>query len=132
MATQAGDGKVYRLEEVKKHNSPQSAWISIHDRVYDVTKFLDEHPGGEEVLLEQAGGYGTESFEDVGHSTDARELMQQYEIGRLHKDDEEKHVRENAKTFPGGESSSSALTAWLIPLGIALAAALLYRFITNQ
>ena len=29
------------------------------------------------------GGTATESFEDVGHSTDARELMQQYEIGEL-------------------------------------------------
>ena len=33
---------IYRLEEVKKHNSPQSAWVAIHDRVYDITKFLDE------------------------------------------------------------------------------------------
>ena len=42
-----------------------------------------QHPGGEEVLLEQGGGYATEAFEDVGHSTDARELMKQYEVGEL-------------------------------------------------
>ena len=29
------------------------------------------------------GGFATESFEDVGHSTDARELMKTYEIGEL-------------------------------------------------
>lgn len=40
-----------------------------------------QHPGGEEVLLEQAGNDGTEAFEDVGHSTDARELMKKYKIG---------------------------------------------------
>lgn len=28
----------------------------VGGRVYDVTRFLDEHPGGEEVLLEVAGG----------------------------------------------------------------------------
>lgn len=31
-----------------------------------------QHPGGEEVLLDQAGKDGSESFEDVGHSSDAR------------------------------------------------------------
>lgn len=44
---------------------------------------LKKHPGGEEVLLEQAGKEATEAFEDVGHSTDARELMKKYKIGEL-------------------------------------------------
>ena len=35
-------------------------------------------------MLEQAGSDATESFEDVGHSTDAREMLQQYYIGELH------------------------------------------------
>lgn len=30
-----------------------------------------------------AGGYATEAFEDVGHSTDARDLMKKYVIGKL-------------------------------------------------
>lgn len=42
-----------------------------------------QHPGGEEVLLEQAGKDASESFEDVGHSTDARELMKRYKIGEV-------------------------------------------------
>ena len=42
-----------------------------------------QHPGGEEVLLEQAGKEASEAFEDVGHSTDARELMNKYNIGEL-------------------------------------------------
>jgi len=33
---------VYRLEEVKKHRSAKSAWIIVHNKVYDVTKFLNE------------------------------------------------------------------------------------------
>lgn len=43
-----------------------------------------QHPGGEEVLREQAGGNATESFEDVGHSTDAREMSSTMVIGELH------------------------------------------------
>uniref|UniRef100_A0A8C5JKR2 Cytochrome b5 n=5 Tax=Passeriformes TaxID=9126 RepID=A0A8C5JKR2_JUNHY len=77
-------GRYYRLEEVQKHNNSQSTWIIIHNRIYDVTKFLDEHPGGEEVLREQAGGDATENFEDVGHSTDARTLSESFIIGELH------------------------------------------------
>lgn len=34
--------KVYRLEEVKKHNNVKSAWMIIHNKVYDITKFLEE------------------------------------------------------------------------------------------
>lgn len=45
---------------------------------------FEQHPGGEEVLREQAGGDATENFEDVGHSTDARELSKTYIIGELH------------------------------------------------
>lgn len=57
--------------------------IVINNRVYDVTKFIDEHPGGEEVLQEQHGRDASNAFEDVGHSSDAREQMKAYEIGRL-------------------------------------------------
>lgn len=45
--------------------------------------FFSQHPGGEEVLLEQTGKDATEEFEDVGHSSDAREIMQKYKIGEL-------------------------------------------------
>ena len=34
-------------------------------------------------MIEQAGKEATEAFEDVGHSTDAREMMAKYKIGEL-------------------------------------------------
>lgn len=43
--------------------------------------------GGEEVLLEQAGTAAAESFEDVSHSRDAREMLKQYYIGDVHSSD---------------------------------------------
>ena len=30
------------LEEVKSHNVAGSSWLVIHNKVFDVTKFLDE------------------------------------------------------------------------------------------
>ncbi|VDO19231.1 unnamed protein product [Heligmosomoides polygyrus] len=70
-------------KEVAEHNSNKSSWFVIGNKVYDVTKFLDEHPGGCEVLLEVAGRDATESFEDVGHSTDAREMRKNYLVGEI-------------------------------------------------
>ncbi|XP_013407480.1 cytochrome b5 isoform X2 [Lingula anatina] len=116
--------KIYREEEVKKKNSAQECWLILHDKIYDVTKFLEEHPGGEEVLLEQSGKDGTEAFEDVGHSTDARQLMEDYLIGELHPDD-----RKKTSTVSGPDSDGNTWASWLIPLGMAIAAALLYRLV---
>jgi len=125
----ASQKKVFRAQEVKSHKDAKSTWIIIHNQVYDVTKFLDEHPGGEEVLLEQAGGDATEAFEDVGHSTDARDLMKDYLIGDIHEDDQSNKSYQ-ANTGPlAREQKGSGWTGWLIPLGIALVAALAYRFI---
>jgi len=87
MAETSEELKKYTLQEVAEHNEKKSVWVLIHDNIYDVTKFLEEHPGGEEVLIEQAGRDATEAFEDVGHSSDARDLMRQYKIGELVEED---------------------------------------------
>uniref|UniRef100_A0A2K5C6A5 Cytochrome b5 n=1 Tax=Aotus nancymaae TaxID=37293 RepID=A0A2K5C6A5_AOTNA len=109
--------KYYTLEEIQKHNHSKSTWLILHHKVYDLTKFLEEHPGGEEVLREQAGGDATENFEDVGHSTDARELSKTYIIGELHPE----------TLITTVDSSSSWWTNWVIPGISAVAVALMYR-----
>jgi len=81
------DGKVYKLEEIAQHCTEDDMWMVIHNKVYDITKFTEEHPGGVEVLLENAGIDATYPFEDVGHSLDARDLLTQYYIAELHEDD---------------------------------------------
>jgi cytochrome b involved in lipid metabolism len=55
----------------------------LSGKVYNVTQFMDEvsinitnqHPGGDEVLIEQAGVDATDAFEEIGHSDDAKELL---------------------------------------------------------
>ncbi|KAF6722637.1 Cytochrome b5 type B [Oryzias melastigma] len=117
--------KYYTLEEIRVHNMSKDTWLIIHDKVYDISSFLEEHPGGEEVLLEQGGADATESFEDVGHSLDAREMLQQYYIGELHMDDR-KMDKKNVDASNSQESSS--WTLWLIPAVIAVTLGILYRF----
>jgi L-lactate dehydrogenase (cytochrome) len=52
-------------EEVTKHNSRDSCWVIVHGRVYDVTEFLEEHPGGPKVILKYAGKDATEEYEPI-------------------------------------------------------------------
>ncbi|KAI3917819.1 hypothetical protein MKW92_028637 [Papaver armeniacum] len=52
-------------------------------KVYDVTEFMEDHPGGDQVLLTAAGKDATEDFEDVGHSESAREMLVKYYIGEI-------------------------------------------------
>ncbi|KAH8266385.1 hypothetical protein KR038_000012 [Drosophila bunnanda] len=75
--------KEISLATVKKHNTPNDLWLIIDNKVYDVTKFRLEHPGGEDSLLDVAGRDGTKEFNDVGHSSEAREILKKYYIGNL-------------------------------------------------
>jgi len=77
--------KVVTLEELKKHTSKDSLYVLLHEKVYDVTKFIDEHPGGDEVILAEAGIDATEAFEDVGHSDEARALLPDLLVGTFDK-----------------------------------------------
>lgn len=70
-------------EEIESHDSEKSCWLIIDGIVYDVTKYLEEHPGGEFVLLDNGGQDATEAFEDQGHSDDARELLKSFKIGNF-------------------------------------------------
>ncbi|XP_077569950.1 cytochrome b5 type B [Stigmatopora nigra] len=122
--------KYYTLEDVQLHNKSNDTWLIIHDKLYDVTSFLEEHPGGEEVLLEQAGSDATESFEDVGHSTDAREMLQQYYIGELHMDDRKKEKPKDIEVT--SLESSNSWTTWVIPAIAATIIGVLYRFYSSS
>ncbi|EGG16117.1 cytochrome b5 A [Cavenderia fasciculata] len=73
----------YTAEEVKKHNSLNDLWVVYDNDVFDITKFVDDHPGGEEVLKANAGKDSTQEFDDVGHSESAKSKMKQFRIGRI-------------------------------------------------
>jgi len=48
--------------------------------VYDVTKYLDDHPGGSEIIVEYAGKDATDMFEDIGHSSEVHIILILIEI----------------------------------------------------
>ena len=48
--------KVFSMDEVAKHNTKDSCWLVISGKVYDITSFLPDHPGGKKAPLIYAGG----------------------------------------------------------------------------
>ncbi|KAG8218500.1 cytochrome b5-like heme/steroid binding domain-containing protein [Butyriboletus roseoflavus] len=75
--------KVVSYSELQANNTKQNLWVAIHGKVYNVTKFIDEHPGGDEVIISEGGKDATEAFEDVGHSDEARGLLPDLLVGEL-------------------------------------------------
>ena len=58
------------------YNTEQRCLVGLYGSVYDLTDFLEAHPGSKETVLINAGGDATAFYEDVGHSAQARALMQ--------------------------------------------------------
>lgn len=52
--------------------------------------------GGEEILIEYAGKEATETFDDIGHSQDAKDLMKKFHVGSI-VEAERKPVKTKAK-----------------------------------
>ena len=67
-------GKAFPMDEVKKHTKDTDCWVVIRDQVYDVTKFLNDHPGGKKAIMLYAGKDATTEFEML-HS---KELLARY------------------------------------------------------
>ncbi|KAG8387335.1 hypothetical protein BUALT_Bualt02G0010800 [Buddleja alternifolia] len=76
--------KVFTLTEVAEHKTRNDCWVVLFGRVYNVTNFLDEHPGGDEVLLAATGKDATAEFDDIGHSHDAWAMLDKFYLGDLH------------------------------------------------
>ena len=87
--------KTLTLAEVAAHDREDDCYLIIGNertggaKVYDVTKYLEDHPGGDAVLLELAGKYADDMFEDIGHSTNARQQLKEFLVGTLDATEEE-------------------------------------------
>ena len=55
----------YTIEEVEAANRRQKAWVAIRGNVYDLTSFVDKHPGGADFLLASVGRDATAMYESI-------------------------------------------------------------------
>lgn len=54
-AAASSNTRVIPLEEIRGHSTEKSCWLLLHGNVYDVTEFLEEHPGGYDIILAVTG-----------------------------------------------------------------------------
>ncbi|EIM88355.1 cytochrome b5 [Stereum hirsutum FP-91666 SS1] len=115
------------FDQLKEHTNKTNMWLLIDGKVYDVAGFLDEHPGGDEVILSEAGKDATEAFEDVGHSDEARAMLPNMLVGEFEKSTlaKSKTTTSSAAVNNAVEQSSNAM--YFVPLA-ALAAYFAWRF----
>jgi len=76
--------KQFTWEEVAQHNTASSCWVYIGNAVYDITTWLDRHPGGRDILLLTAGRDVSDLFVTYHPFTDkAASVIAKYQIGEI-------------------------------------------------
>ncbi|CAK5272276.1 unnamed protein product [Mycena citricolor] len=80
--------RIYADEDVVAHKTRSSCWVTRQGKVYDVSKFVDDHPGGDDILLKYAGqdieaAMSGKAEDTPQHSSAAYEMLEDYLIGRL-------------------------------------------------
>jgi len=119
-----------QYEEMVKHDTKGDCWMAIHGKVYDVTNFLDEHPGGAEVMMEMAGTDATDAFDDIGHSNGAKkQLVEKCECkGELVGAPEKK--KRGSSGGGGGGEGGVGIAGILVPVVVmAVLAFLVQKFV---
>uniref|UniRef100_A0A7S4JIJ4 L-lactate dehydrogenase (cytochrome) n=1 Tax=Paramoeba aestuarina TaxID=180227 RepID=A0A7S4JIJ4_9EUKA len=71
------------MEEVARHNNRNTCWMVLFGEVYDLTRFLSEHPGGAQILLKNSGKDGTAAFSQVHSKAILKELKPEEKIGEI-------------------------------------------------
>ena len=71
------------LEELAKHDAENDCWVAISGKVYDVTSFLGDHPGGKRILLNQGGKDATEIFNEFHNKRVIKKFGPKFYVGDL-------------------------------------------------
>ncbi|GIY74618.1 hypothetical protein CEXT_668201 [Caerostris extrusa] len=73
------------LRELAKHNTKKDAWIALRGNVYNITHYMEYHPGGEDELMRGAGKDATDLFNQVHRWVNAESMLKKCLVGVLKK-----------------------------------------------
>ncbi|XP_059177023.1 cytochrome b5 reductase 4-like isoform X2 [Physella acuta] len=69
--------------ELAMHNTQKDIWMCIRGKVYNLTPYLDYHPGGVEELMRAAGKDGTDLFDEIHNWVNAESMLEKCFVGTL-------------------------------------------------
>jgi len=69
-------------DEVKKHNTADDAWIIVDGKVYDISAYVELHPGGESIL-NNVGDDSSDGVHGPQHPASMWDVLSVYLIGEL-------------------------------------------------
>ncbi len=74
----------YTMAQIAVHNTGTNCWTTVQGNVYDVTSWINRHPGGSDAILSLCGKDGSAAFDDQhgGERRPERELAS-FKIGTL-------------------------------------------------
>ncbi|KAL0459901.1 UNVERIFIED_CONTAM: cytochrome [Sesamum latifolium] len=75
--------KVFTFDEVAQHNTRDDCWLVLFEKAYDVTAFIEEHPGGDDLLLNVTGC--NSEFKAACHTFNAWSMMEKLYVGEVDK-----------------------------------------------
>ncbi|XP_054110189.1 cytochrome b5 reductase 4 isoform X20 [Callithrix jacchus] len=114
-------------EELKKHNKKDDCWVCIRGIisarfdigfVYNVSPYMEYHPGGEDELMRAAGSDGTELFDQVHRWVNYESMLKECLVGRMAvKPTVLKDYREEEKKVLNGMLPKSQVTETLAKEG---------------
>lgn len=78
-----GVPRIVTLSELASHNKQNDAWIAIRGIVFNVTRYMDFHPGGISELMRGVGKDATKLFESVHAWVNYQSILQKCVVGRL-------------------------------------------------
>ncbi|XP_073781094.1 cytochrome b5 reductase 4 isoform X4 [Danio rerio] len=70
-------------DELKKHNTKKDCWTCIRGMVYNLSAYMDFHPGGEEELMRAAGIDSTDLFDEVHRWVNYESMLKECLVGRM-------------------------------------------------
>ncbi|XP_033227137.1 cytochrome b5 reductase 4 isoform X2 [Belonocnema kinseyi] len=78
-----GVSRIVSMAELAEHNKENDAWIAIRGIVFNVTRYMDFHPGGIEELMKGVGKDATKLFENVHSWVNYQSILQKCVVGKL-------------------------------------------------
>mmetsp|Transcript_16339 Transcript_16339/g.41433 ORF Transcript_16339/g.41433 Transcript_16339/m.41433 type:complete len:129 (+) Transcript_16339:140-526(+) len=119
--------RIISHSELAKHTTKEEGlWFAINGSVYDFTDFLHDHPGGDQVMIDEAGTDATDAFEDVGHSDDARNQLEKMLVGTLEKGSGAAVAAAPASKKASGGKKSGGMNVMTIIVPLLIVAAAVY------